>query len=375
VAQIDQQSATLIDRIGDQDTSINDLAKTVARGVPAMRDASENVLELNPGATFPLLTSRPNDVGQAYVDGTIQVVDRTGQEWRDLAAGTITGGGGATELNSGGIDTKALTVRSYLDVASTVYATSSQVYDAYAERVHCGNAIMNSGGFGIGNSWMNNDGHWGPNGSFGGVVINGGGINVGGRGVWNGGTIDGALHYSGGAYFNGGGFTGPAASLGGVVINGGGIDTYGRNVWAYNLYCAGISAWSGGSFFNLAYAFLVPYSDRRMKHDIVDVDQAEAFDHFLALRPREFEWNDHPEQGRVRGFVADEMPERFQRQAGLDDDDEPLGGYDLGEVVTTTVGAVQALSAKLDAATEKITALTARLDAALDRVAALEAAA
>jgi hypothetical protein len=365
VAQIDQQSATLIDRLGDQDVSINDLAKTVARGVPAMRDASENVLELNPNATIPLLTSRRNDVGQSYVTGLLQVVDKTGQEWRDLSAGVITGGGGATELNYGGIETQAITVRDYLSAANGVYSTTSSASDAYADRFHAGGCLMDSVGIAIGPSTLTAVDMGAP-GLFGYDVT----------------TLRGRVveHWTcGNVHINNGGISGPAASFGGVNVNGGGVDTQGRNMWCWGLYAQGVQA-AGGSFNVIAWGATAAWSDRRLKHDIVDVDRSEALGHLLALRPREFEWNDHPERGRVRGFVADEMPERFQReipnpQPDEDDDGEPLGAYDLGEVITTTVTGVQALSAKLDAATETIAALTARLDAALDRVAALEAAA
>lgn len=412
MAQLGEQSNTLLDKLTGNGEDISTLTKTVGRGVPALRDASENVLELVPASRVPLLVSSVNDVGVTYDNGWVKVTDSTGQEGRWLGAENVIAGDYAAGIQSNGlVYGETLQASVNIHAGNGVYSTVSSAIQVDAQRVYCGGALHNTGGFGIGNSWLNTNEVFASNGYLGGVHINGGGINPGGRGIWNAGTVDGALHVagaasftgngftgpganiggmffnaggvqpngrgvwnagvvdaavhvSGSASFNGGGFTGPGASLGGVAINGGGIDLWGRNLVGYNFYCAGINASSGGAFFNLAYAFLVPYSDRRMKHDIADLDEAEALDNLLAMRPREFVWNDHEDRGRVRGFIADEMPDRLQRtHEGRGDGESALGGYDLGEVVTTTVVAAQTLFRDLDEATDRITALERRVRA------------
>lgn len=356
--QIDAQSSTMIDAIKTQAASIADLTKTVSRGVPAMRDASENVLELNPSSTSPLLTSQTNDVGTVYSDGWLMSVDKTGQEWRNFAADTVQAGGGTTFLNTGGVDAPAVTAHDYVQ-SNNVYASYMQANSLYGDRVSAGASVLDNTTLTAQQvlcegSGMNYSGVWCGQSS---IQPN----SVAGPNVYGYDVYADRVHV-GNSYVDGGvGFfpqcNGYGAAFGGVGIGGGGINTGNRAVDAF------LAPMYAGAFFT-------NISEERFKRDIIpvadsqlDVVRGAPVYHFRYRRDvpvTSSPAHDGDEEAAAaaaekwrRGPMADDLPDHVLG-------DTPRGrAPELGAMLNTAWAAIGELSDKLDAALARIAALEA----------------
>lgn len=359
--QIDAQSSTLLDKIVDQDAALTDLTKTVARGVPAMRDASENVLELNPAANFPLLTSNVNDVGQSYVGGLLQVVDKTGQDWRDLSAGVVTAGGGAVELNYGGLAATAVTAQDYVAATNGLYGAFTSSTESYAQRFWAGNTLHSTTGFSVGNSGMDGGLVTSPQ-VYGGTRVSspdvyGDRVHAGNSIMDNAGF--GGFHFvAGGAVHDTGGFgigdswlnsfevaSNGRGFFGGINLDGNGIVT------GWRMVDAGFGPMYAGAYYTNV-------SEAGVKRDVTPVEDAhlqavvDAPLYHYRYRPDASVVADDQTQADTwrRGPMVDDLPEHVVGQT-------PHGkAPDMAAMLNTAWGAIRELSAKVDA-------LSARLEA------------
>jgi len=277
------------------------------------------------------------------------------------AYGDVLTHGYRIDTNGGNINCQAIDAYNYMST-NVLYIAGFRAADSggvYSNSVWVGNAHMAVDGFGIGNAWMNRDGHFTP---LGGVDYNG-------------------------CY-------GSSASFGGMLMNGGGITTGWRNI------DAGFGwMWAGG--------FVTNICEERFKRDITPIEESQL-DTVLAAPLYNFRYDpevinnvapevssvpeapdvgpqttETPDPASARstgtstsdpdlinsgvpeevaeawrfGPMADDLPEHMVGETSIGK------GPDLGAMVNTLWGAVQELSGKLDAANEKIAALTTRLEA------------
>lgn len=91
-------NTTMVDQVGSLSSSHEELVRAVGQGVSALRDSSDNVLEMNPDELYPALGSFLMGVTCQWSPNTFQVRDHTQQHWRDLSARNIScqEGGGIT---------------------------------------------------------------------------------------------------------------------------------------------------------------------------------------------------------------------------------------------------------------------------------------
>lgn len=137
--QIDQQSNTLLDKLDTHDAGIADLNKTVARGVPALRDASENVLTLNPSSTVPLLASPVHDAAVQYYNASVAFTNATGENLRPASADRFTTANVAAGIDSyGAVWGHDLASSGNLRADVGVYGAYTQTYDVYSQRIGTG---------------------------------------------------------------------------------------------------------------------------------------------------------------------------------------------------------------------------------------------
>lgn len=373
--QIAAQADGLIDRLTTQATDLSTLKQTVARGVPALRDAAENVLELNPATSTPLLASNANDIGTSFSNGVLAVVDQTGQEQRALTADKVVVGDGATEINAGGLSGQAATLSAYLYVAGSgnayVFAhdgkaTATDRYEAPGAtfggvNIGYGYGVDTEGrAINVGNSKMDVNGLFGNqvNGfgaSFGGVSI-GGGIDTGG------GTIQCGTSQVTHAGVYGDQINGSAGSIAGVRMNGGWCQVGTSYMNGAQVEAEHIRSGDGGFTTLYYYALVAPPSERAMK--IEESPIRNGLDVVRLLVPARWRWRaPHPAVGPVApeldpdlhasvyvDEVAEVAPELIHTR------DDGTRSYDDRGLTAYLISAVQTLA-------DQVATLTARLDA------------
>lgn len=90
VARSEDRPRTTVGRQTHTERRIDELARTVGRGAPALRDSSGNVLEMNPNAPYPLLGPQGTDAAVAFTpDGTIKITSADTTEDRDMTVRLI----------------------------------------------------------------------------------------------------------------------------------------------------------------------------------------------------------------------------------------------------------------------------------------------
>jgi hypothetical protein len=212
----DQGPPSLLGKVTDQKNKLDELSKTVARGVPALRDAGNNLLALDPSSAVPLLSAPEHDVALKFKDasnntGILAIVDKTGENPRTLETGTINprgngiinaGAVGSSSVNNTGnivtrsiqsgaggisssanIDTTGLIVRAGGISILSNGGLSANTIDAVGLRmgaggISCPNAQIDTYGLIVRNTITCNNNM---------SVI---GMSVGGGGVSCGGTVD-----------------------------------------------------------------------------------------------------------------------------------------------------------------------------------------
>lgn len=380
--QIEDQSSTIVDAVKGQARSIADLTKTVSRGVPAMRDASENVLELNPSSTAPLLTSQANDVGTTFADGYLWVVDKAGQEPR----GMVTSEFWVTPDSSASPDARypgyILSNGSY--VGTTAHFTGVGRFDGgiasdntiAAANFWTGNNYFGPEGLSVGLAGMDSQSVWTDNGEtflsrhvcraadvyadrvhVGNTYVDGGGVAAGNFG--SGGANHNANGFGiGNCYMDFNWVAGAAGNFGGITLGGGGMNTGNRLIDAFFA-----PIYAGAFFQNI--------SEARFKRDITPIAESQL-DVVRGAPVYHYRYRDDAPVASSLAHDGDEeaaaaAAEQWRRGPMADD----LPDHLLGD---TPRGRAPEMGAMLNTAWAAIAELSAKLDDALGRIAALEAA-
>lgn len=128
----------------------------------------------------------------------------------------------------------------------------------------------------------------------------------------------------------------------------------------------GFVSYGGGDFGPAGDVYarsFVPYSDRRLKRDPRDLDDADSAALFAKVRPRRFDRDPDDPDGEPRadiGFIAQELPADLQ--VALDDDGTL--GYDLSRVVAVLAAELARLRARQQRDRDRLVLLEERLTAA-----------
>lgn len=380
MAQLSEQSSDLLNTMRSQGAGLVELTRTVGRGVPALRDASDNVLELNPNSRTPLLVSNVNDVGITFNPYQLAVVDRTGQDYRGIQAESFGTADYSAALNSNGeVWGKSFTGGETVfapDVYGTRVHGSSLVEapDVYADRVH----IFGANGTVMDNAGVSTAGHYVGKDYYAGLGFYAGTAGHNQTAFFVGNTLMDKDGFAAGHIFvtncyvsnefilgnssiHVNGMHTPQFSADGIVV---GTRTFMNNsgVFADGFFLNGSEARLKQDITptedaHLATVIDAPIYDWRYRADMLATPAAAAADTAAAATTDTSDVTDPDVEPWRFGPLADDLPDRVLG-------DGPNGkAPDLVAMVFTAWGAIQELSAKLDTATEQIAELSARLDA------------
>lgn len=84
-------SKYLSDTINTMRRQLDELTRAVGRPAGAMRDGSDNVVEMVTGAAYPVLGARGQDVSLIMANGAATVADQTGRDPRPITAAVFNG--------------------------------------------------------------------------------------------------------------------------------------------------------------------------------------------------------------------------------------------------------------------------------------------
>lgn len=82
---------TLLSTIGDLQKQVNELTRAVSRPSDQVRDANDNVVHMVPGATYPVLGARGQDVSLVMANGAAAIGDGQGRDPRPITASNFNG--------------------------------------------------------------------------------------------------------------------------------------------------------------------------------------------------------------------------------------------------------------------------------------------
>jgi hypothetical protein len=356
----DQGPPSLLGKVKDQTVKLDELSRTVARGVPALRDAGNNLLALDPSSAVPLLSAPEHDVALKFKDasnntGILAIVDKTGENPRTLETGTINPRGNGI-INAGSVGSSSINNTGNLVTRSIQSGTggisSSGLIDAGtlkavgitvgAGGISCTGANLDVKGLIV------HDGNIACYGNINAGVVVASGMQVAGGGVSSGGLLDAP----------------------GVTAGGRGVATVG------DMNCRSISA-AYNVFANIGvYApNLGNYSSARLKtaqRPLADLIGGSPLDLIERVGRSVHVYKYNPETApeladdteRV-GFNLDQLPESLVNPPspipGPGDDPGGLGheSYNVITMLSTTMAALAELRAENAALTARVAALEA----------------
>lgn len=195
VARSEDKPRTVTDRLADTSRRVDEAVRAQGRGAPALRDASGNVLLMNPDAPHPLLTPAGIDAAVAFTDdGTVKITSASTAEDRDMTVRDI--------VSSGEVHANRLTATGQVQ-ADNVGCNVLGVGTVNASAVTSG-TVTSTGQLTGANVVANNQFN------AGGFAYIGGGLQVGAAEVPVGGrvtarecTLEGNLLVKGNIYCNG----------------------------------------------------------------------------------------------------------------------------------------------------------------------------
>lgn len=177
-------------RVADAEKAHAEVVRAVGRGASALRDDSQNVIEMTSGSTQPTLMSVPEDVAVQWNSGTLAVVDPTTAEKRDFSARQ---GGFSGQVTADTMGTNVLgvgTVNAATVTAGTAKMNGGNVSGDTAGFNTLGVGTVNAGQVNTGTTYMRG----------GSVGVPGGNVTTDPAG-----SINSSLFY-GGTYFGHGSF-------------------------------------------------------------------------------------------------------------------------------------------------------------------------
>jgi hypothetical protein len=119
----------------------------------------------------------------------------------------------------------------------------------------------------------------------------------------------------------------------------------------------GTSAWRWRDVF--AANGVVSTSDARQKDNINDLEY--GLDEVLKLRPVSFTWKDRMDDQKHLGFIAREVQPVISEVVNIGDDPEQTLGLRYDKLVPVLVNAIQELSARNEALTQRVEELEASI--------------
>lgn len=350
----------------------NDLADTLFAQAEVIADSGRGVRVnmLGTNSTWPCLSSYTPIVGD--------IVLMAGSPGSWVCLGSLEGRGrlDVTTLNASG------TVTSDRVVTAGLTVNGGATVNGFA--VILGNIDATS--FTSGDTTVNGSGIAGPSGQFGGVVINGGGIDCNNRSIGGIVNADMVTLSCGSSHINSGGFSGIGAGFSGNVTandmtTSAGYYTYGSYQggayrsnhsncainWS-NDDAAGVVAWDGSVFKGIRSSnFATVPSWRRLKMDFQTTEEylgETALDVVKRLDIRA--WRHDPDlasfaDGKTYyGLMLEELPEPLVTPGA---DDEDGSSYDVGSMVNVALKAIQDQQEHIEALTARVETLTARVEA------------
>jgi hypothetical protein len=114
---------SLLERFANMQRQINELTRAVSRPSDQMRDNSDNVLHMVPGAENPVLGARDHDVSLSLSGGAVAVTDGVGRELRPISAKNFNGPviGDTTGIHHGDVGTPTEAHNHYGDLHGNAF--------------------------------------------------------------------------------------------------------------------------------------------------------------------------------------------------------------------------------------------------------------
>jgi hypothetical protein len=290
-----------------------DLAQAAGKGTTALRDASGNVLQMNADAPYPLLRPMGVDASVAFTQGgVVKMISPDTLQDRDLTARDI--------ASSGRVDGEFVG-------ANNMGANVLGVGDVRAAQVNVGRVHIDDNG-------------------------------VATPGLAAGGTVGAGRFVCGPVNIDPNGIATPGLGVGGLASVGrltcGPVNIDPNGIATPGLAAGGTVGGALGSFNDLRYGRLVPWSAERLKHDREPLQRTEALAAIGAVAWDRWRYRqgsgvteEQAEQEHI-GPMADELAQHpLLSSLVVRDADDQIEGYELTSLVGVLGKAVADLATEV----------------------------